>query len=100
MTSNCWKSAVTRSLLGLMFLLFALMFGLAPALAKDNKDNQDNADAVLYEVTEDMYLVVIEPGKPVRYVTNPEQATHRMAVAQLSGFAKLGTPLCPDWVLW
>jgi hypothetical protein len=33
MTSICWKSAVTWSLLGLMFLLFVLMWGPAPALA-------------------------------------------------------------------
>jgi len=41
MTSICWKSAVTWSLLGLMFLLFALMFGPLPALA-------GSPDAVLY----------------------------------------------------
>jgi len=49
MTSICWKSAVTWSLLGLMFLLFILMVGPLPALAA-------SPDAVLYEVTEDMYL--------------------------------------------
>ena len=49
MTSICWKSAVTWSLLGLMFLLFILMVGPLPALA-------GQPDAVLYEVTEDMYL--------------------------------------------
>src|SRR5258708_7946356 len=49
MTSICWKSAVTWSLLGLMFLLFILMVGPLPALA-------GSPDAVLYEVTEDMYL--------------------------------------------
>lgn len=95
MTSICRKSALMWSLLGLILLMFALMFGPAPALA-----NQPGADAVLYEVTEDMYLVVVEAGKVVKHVTNPAEATHRQAVAQLSGFAKLGTPLCPEWVLW
>jgi hypothetical protein len=92
MTSICWKSAVTWSLLGLMFLLFVLMWGPAPALAK-------SADAVLYEVTEDMYLIVRDAkGNTVNYVSEPSQATDRQAVAQLSGFAKFGTPLCPSWV--
>jgi len=92
MTSICWKSAVTWSLLGLMFLLFVLMWGPAPALAK-------SADAVLYEVTEDMYLSVRDSnGKVVTYVSDPAQATDRQAVAQLSGHAKFGTPLCPMWV--
>lgn len=92
MTSICWKSAVTWSLLGLMFLLFALMWGPAPALA-------GSADAVLYEVTEDMYLTVPNPnGVGVSYVTDASKATRRQAMAQLSGFAKFGTPLCPAWV--
>src|SRR4029453_12876086 len=61
MSSICWKSAVTWSLLGLMFLLFVLMGGPAPALAK-------SADAVLYEVTEDMYLLVRDTnGKVTSY---------------------------------
>jgi hypothetical protein len=92
MTSICWKSAVTWSLLGLMFLLFVLMWGPAPALAK-------SADVVLYEVTEDMYLLVRNTkGEVTGYVSDPRQATDRQAVAQLSGTAKLGTPLCPHWV--
>ena len=92
MTSICWKSAVTWSLLGLMFLLFALMWGPAPALA-------GSADAVLYEVTEDMYLTVPSPnGVGVSYVTEASQATRRQAMAQLAGYAKFGTPLCPHWV--
>jgi hypothetical protein len=91
MGSICWKSAVTWSLLGLMFLLFVLMWGPAPALAK--------SDAVLYEVTEDMYLLVRDTnGKVTGYVSDPSQATDRQAVAQLSGHAQFGTPLCPHWV--
>jgi hypothetical protein len=74
-----------------MFLLFVLMWGPAPALAK--------SDAVLYEVTEDMYLSVRDAnGRIMNYVSDPRQATDRQAVAQLSGWAKIGTPLCPAWV--
>ena len=95
MTSICWKSAVTWSLLGLMFLLFALMWGPAPALAGE----LSNADAVLYEVTEDMYLTVRDAnGSVVSYVSDAGKATNRQAVAQLAGYAKFGTPLCPEWV--
>ena len=92
MTSICWKTAVTWSLLGLMFLLFVLMWGPAPALAK-------SADAVLYEVTEDMYLIVRDANENVvSYVSDATKATHRQAVAELSGHAKFGSPLCPIWV--
>lgn len=92
MTSVCWKSAVTWSLRGLMFLLFALAWGPASALAGPK-------DTVLYEVTEDMYLVARDAeGRADRYVSDVRQATHRQAVAQLSGWAKIGTPLCPLWV--
>jgi hypothetical protein len=87
MTSICWKSAVTWSLLGLMFLLFALMYGPVPALAEE-------PDAVLYEVTEDMYL----KDAAGKFVSSVVPGGRRTAVAQLSGWAKLGTPLCPVWV--
>jgi hypothetical protein len=88
MTSICWKSAVTWSLLGLMFLLFILMVGPLPALASQ-------PDAILYEVTEDMYLMD-GAGNPVSSVA---PGGRRSAVAQLSGWAKVGTPLCPWSVL-
>jgi hypothetical protein len=48
------------------------------------------ADAVLYEVTENMYLIDAE-GRPV----GPEQAVARKADAALAGWARVGTPLCP-----
>src|SRR4029434_4063413 len=48
------------------------------------------ADAVLYEVTENMYLIDAE-GRPV----GPEQAVARKAEAALAGWARVGTPLCP-----
>src|SRR5262249_3161449 len=84
MTSICWKSAVTWSLLGLMFLLFVLMVGPLPALAGP-------VDAVFYEVTEDMYLKDANGN----FVTTVVPGGRRSAVAQLSGWAKVGTPLGP-----
>lgn len=75
-----------------MFLLFVLMWGPAPALARG-----DDPDAVLYEVTEDMYLIA-RGGQSESYVSDVRLATDRQAVAQLAGTAKLGTPLCPSWV--
>jgi len=87
MTSICWKSAVTWSLLALMFLLFVLMVGPLPALA-------GSPDAVLYEVTEDMYL----KDASGNFVSGVATAARRSAVAQLSGWAKIGTPLCPAYV--
>jgi hypothetical protein len=48
------------------------------------------ADAVLYEVTENMYLIDAE-GRAV----GPEQAVARKADATLVGWARVGTPLCP-----
>src|SRR5438093_13664687 len=88
MTRIFWKNVVTWSLLGLMFLLFALVFGPAPALASD-------PDAVLYEVTEDMYLK--DPAG--NFMTSVVAGGRRTAVAQLSGWAKIGTPVCPAWVV-
>ena len=76
MTSICWKSAVTWSLLGLMFLLFVLMVGPLPALA-------GSPDAVLYEVTEDMYL----KDATGNFVAGVATAARRSAVAQLSGWS-------------
>jgi len=87
MTGICWKSAVTWGLLGLMFLLFVLIVGPLPALAA-------NPDAVLYEVTEDMYL----KDASGNFVSSVATAARRNAVAQLSGWAKIGTPICPAYI--
>jgi hypothetical protein len=100
MTSMGWRNAVTWCLLGLMFLLFALVFGAAPALAWDLGQlwldtNAVAADTILYEVTEDMFL----KDAAGNFVTSPVPGGRRIAVAQLSGWSKLGTPLCPAWVL-
>jgi hypothetical protein len=87
MTTLGLKKTMTGSLLGLMFLL-ALAFAPTPA--------QAGPAAVLYEVTEDMYL----KDAAGKFVTSPLPGGRRMAVARLSGFAQVGTPLCPSWVLY
>jgi hypothetical protein len=78
-------------LLGLLLLLAASMVGPMPALGA-----QASADAALYEVTEDMYL----KDAAGAFVKSAVPDGRRMAVAQLSGWAKIGTPLCPSWVLY
>jgi hypothetical protein len=87
MKTLSWKNVTTVSLLGLMSLL-ALALRPAPAVA--------GPAAVLYEVTEDMYL----KDAAGKFVTSPLPGGRRMAVARLSGFAQVGTPLCPTWVLY
>jgi hypothetical protein len=69
-------------------LLLVLLVGPVQALGAD-------PGLVLYELSEDMYLLGHD-GQPVQDLA---QAVRRSAVAQLSGFAKLGTPLCPWDVL-
>src|SRR3990170_8661600 len=91
MTTLNWKNTVMWTAVSLLFLLLALMVGPAPALAKNQR-----ADVILYEVTEDMYLKD-DAGNIVN--ADPSKATRRTAVAQLSGWAALGTPLCPYDVL-
>jgi hypothetical protein len=106
MSLGC-RNAVMWSLLGLIFLL-ALVLGPLPALAvgdwDDYDDGQNDAarydtarnqpDAVLYEVTEDM---ILKDAAGVR-VASPVLNGRRSAMAQLTGWAKVGTPLCPTWV--
>ena len=108
-TTVSWRNAGTWGLLGLMFLLFALVVEPAPALAGKGKTTTESqwdlsqiwvdtnalADVVLYEVTEDMYLRDADGN----FVTSPVPGGRRTAVAQLSGWARLGSPLCPSWVL-
>ena len=87
-----WHNSAMWTALSLLFLLLALMVGPAPVLAGGVGQG---VGLVLYEVTEDMYLLD-KDGKPTGNLAN---AVARAAVAQLSGYAKLGTPLCPWEVL-
>jgi hypothetical protein len=80
--------------------LTLLLFGPAPAAAFDLGQiwldlGTLSADVVLYEVTEDMYL---KDGQG-KFVKHPVADGRRTAVAQLAGWAKLGSPLCPAWVV-
>jgi hypothetical protein len=95
MTTLNWKNTVMWTALSLLFLLIALMVGPAPALAEP-KGIGKSAGVVLYEITEDMYIMDAQ-GNPLPGLV--PGAAARTAVAQLSGFAKLGTPLCPWEVL-
>jgi hypothetical protein len=52
------------------------------------------ADAVLYEVTENMYLLDAAGN-----VVGPEGAIRRKADASLYGWSRVGNPLCPAEVL-
>ena len=87
-----WHNSAMWTALSLLFLLLALMVGPAPVLAGEVGKG---VGLVLYEVSEDMY-VLDKDGKPTGNLAN---AVARAAVAQLSGYAKLGTPLCPWEVL-
>ena len=92
MTSICRKNAVTWRLLGLMFPLLALMVGPAPALGKDLGPE---IGMVLYEVAEDARFLDAN-GLPT---DDPNRVVLRKATAKLSGWAELGTPLCPSELL-
>lgn len=94
MTTLNWKSTVMWTAVSLVFLLMALMVGPAPALAGPQGVGQ-GVGAVLYEVTEDMALFDANGVQ----VLSPDPAGSRQATAQLSGFAKVGTPLCPYQIL-
>ena len=106
MTSVWGRNTLTWGLLGLAALLFALVIGPLPALAdwQDYDDGQNDSarydasskqpGAVLYEVTEQMVLKDAAGNR----VAGPVDGGRRSAIAELTGWAKLGTPLCPSWV--
>lgn len=100
MTTN-WKRVLLWGLLFASFGLFLLVTGPSPAIAA-------GPGAVLYEVTEDMYLFKTfkadgsytaadvfapDPSNPTK------QPGARVATAQLSGWAAIGSPICPQWVV-
>jgi hypothetical protein len=68
------------------------LFGGAAAAGPDLKGlpNIHGADAVLYEVTENMYLLDANGA-----VVSPDKAVSRKADASLFGWARVGNPLCP-----
>jgi hypothetical protein len=79
-------------------LACVLGLGVLPAMAdsEKTKDLPDvkSADAVLYEVTENMYLLDAAGN-----VVGPEGAVRRKADASLYGWSRVGNPLCPMEVL-
>src|SRR5437867_12258140 len=83
-----WHNSAMWTALSLLFLLLALMVGPAPVLAAGVGEG---VGLVLYEVTEDMYLLD-KDGKPTG---NLATAVASAAVAQPSGYSKHGTPIRP-----
>ena len=83
-----WKRITTWSLAALSC---AWLVGPAESGPKKNiVVDVPGAEAVLYEVTENMYLLD-DSGN----VVFPEQATRRQAEAALHGWARTGNLLCP-----
>src|SRR2546428_5578927 len=79
-------------------LACVLGLGVVPANADPDRSkglpDVKSADAVLYEVTENMYLLDAAGN-----VVGPEGAIRRKADASLYGWARVGNPLCPVEVL-
>jgi hypothetical protein len=72
-----------------------LGLGVVPANAAERYlPDVTSADAVLYEVTENMYLLDAAGN-----VVGPASAVRRKADASLYGWARVGNPLCPMEVL-
>src|SRR3970282_1039347 len=87
-TLTC-ESTTVWGLLGLAFLI-RLLAGPASAEAR-----RSLADAVLYDATEDMYLLDAA-GNPTGYLS---AAVTRYATSALSGSAEFGSPRLPGGVL-
>ena len=76
-------------------LVCVLGLGVVPANAAERYlPDVKSADAVLYEVSENMYLLDAAGN-----VVGPESAVRRKADASLYGWARVGNPLCPIDVL-
>jgi hypothetical protein len=99
---NATRSTLNKGIGRRSVIVVALMcvLGLRAVPANAGSDwlrhlpNVNSADAVLYEVTENMYLLDAD-GK----VVAPEGAVRRKADASLYGWARVGNPLCPLDVL-
>jgi len=88
-----FKRAALMALAAVSFVTFGAQAALAGPLKNLERGiivDINGTDAVLYELTEKMYLVD-GAGNPV----GPEQAVARKADASLAGWARVGTPLCP-----
>jgi hypothetical protein len=89
---NTWKKIATWSLTAL-----SCVWLVGPASAGPRRNiivDVPGAEAVLYEVTESMYLTD-DHGNAVP----PQNATRRQADASLYGWARVGNPLCPSALL-
>jgi len=87
-----------RAALMALTAAMCVTFGSSAVVAEPRKNLQrgiildlPGVDAVLYEVTEKMYLLDAAGN-----VVAPEEAVTRKAQASLMGWARLGTPLCPS----
>ena len=89
---STWRRALAWSLAAL-----SCAWAAGPADARQTRNivvDVPRAEAVLYEVTENMYLID-DHGN----VVLPQNATRRQADASLFGWARLGNLLCPSALL-
>src|SRR5881394_1943203 len=91
---SIWKRTVAWSFVALAFGAFV---AASPAAAEPRRNlnrgiviDIPGAQAVLYEVTEKMYLLDAEDN-----VVPPDLAVVRKADASLFGWSRVGNPLCP-----
>jgi hypothetical protein len=100
---NAMRNSLARGIgvRGAMLLALACVLGLGavPANAGSerslpNLPSVKSVDAVLYEVSENMYLLDAAGN-----VVAPDAAVRRKADAALYGWARVGNPLCPLDVL-
>ena len=94
---SIWTRGITWSLAAACGWLVAV----SPAEAEPRRNlnrgvvvDIPGAQAVLYEVTEKMYLLDAQGN-----VVGPDTAVSRKADASLFGWARVGTPLCPSSAL-
>src|SRR5438105_13175647 len=92
---STWKRIAAWSVVA---LACGTLLGTSPAAAEPRRNlnrgvvlDIPGADAVLYEVTEKMYLLDAEGN-----VVPPDLAVVRKADASLFGWSRVGNPLCPS----
>ena len=93
--THTWKRTVAWSFVAVALGAFVVT---SPAAAEPRRNlnrgivvDIPGAQAVLYEVTEKMYLLDAEGN-----VVPPDLAVVRKADASLFGWARVGNPLCPS----